>query len=165
MARRFRIAKENAARLEGVEEQLVGIEGQGVRAPRFAQAQRQAFAEHREGPVGAVDVEPQAFARAQVGDGPDGASGHGPRRRHDAERIEALATVPRDGFRQAIHPHAELLVHPDPAHALDAEPEERDRLVDGSVHLLRRIDEKAWPCALKALAARGRSCSPWSRRW
>ena len=128
------------------EHPLVRIERQRVGARQPAQRLVQLVAEIEERAVRAVDVMPQPFGIADVGDriqGIDRAGVRRPRARDDGEGREAGAPIGGDRLGQQIDAHPETVVRRDRPHAIGHHAGELRRLQHRMVRLVRGIEHAA----------------------
>src|SRR5438093_1411838 len=111
----------------------------------------------RDAAVGAVDVTPQRFALADLGDrgdGIDAGRARRPHRRHACEREKALRAVVVDDPREGVGTHPQLVVDRDMDEILEPEAERQRRLVDRRVRVLRGVNAESRQIGASSHAAR-----------
>ena len=156
------VAHEHDPRIVRDVQPLVEVESQRVGAldPIDAMAQRRR--EPRQGPEGAVDVEPQAFVARAIGDRGqvvDRTGARAARRGDDRERRRARRAVGRDRRPQRSHVHPQTLVDRDRAQRIAAQTGQLEGSAHRSVRLARRIRDERRGAAQTAAANAFAQCA------
>jgi hypothetical protein len=123
----------------------VRVEGKGIGAVESGEVGRCRRVENAHRAVSAVDVEPQAFCRAEVGERVeevDRAGADRARAGDHAERPPAGVPVRRDRGPQGGDVHPMVGAHRDRADVGPAEPKELRRLADAAVSLLGHVQHQ-----------------------
>ena len=127
---------------------LVRIEGDRI-GPFDAREQRpEVVGQHGRPPVRRVDVEPQAFVLADVGElieRVDRSRGHRPRCADQRDGQTSGAPVGPDGLAELVGPHPEVLTDLDLSDGVVAEPEHVGGPIRGDVDLLRGVQNERRP--------------------